>query len=647
VLKTEYDGAGEVVAQIDGNEGKTTYVRNVLEQPIETIDPLSRKTLQEYDDAGNLKTVVDPMERVTSYFYDPADRLQEVAYSSEATPDVAFEYDPDGNLTRMVDGTGASTYVYDRLDRLEEATNGHGDSVAYEYDLAGQQKKIVYPNGKAVDQSFDPAGRLESVTDWLGKTTSFVYDADSNLEAIQFPGTTGNVDEFSFDRADRMASARFKKGAESLASIAYERDPLGQVEAMVSEGLPGPEEETYEYDENNRLVSAGSEAFEYDNADNPIKIPGSTNAFDKASQLETGTGIAYEYNPMGERVKATPSAGPATNYAYDQAGDLTSVKRAKEGEVAGIDESFTFDGLGLLASRTSGLSTQHFSWDLSLHLPLLLDDGVNSYIYGPGGLPITQINSEEEPTYFHHDQLGSTRMLTDLSGEVAARFSYTAYGELAAKTGTTATPLGYAGQPTDAETGLQYLRARFYDPITAQFLSRDPVEALTGQPYNYGLANPLQYSDPSGKFAAAGAAVAAPELCVGPQVVACAGAGTAVVCASSSWCRGAVSDVFHGIFGGGDDSTDEASEEGPPPDMGEEKECIPGNPYKGTGAPDAWWKEQGEERGITRGEVSDRLHDIKNRAGLGPTDDVAIGKTGDVYDERTGEWIGSLTQPQN
>jgi RHS repeat-associated protein len=295
-----------------------------------------------------------------------------------------------------------------------------------------------------------------------------------------------------------MLSAEFKKGAESLASIGYERDPLGQVEAMVAEGLPGPEEETYEYDENNRLVKAGTEAFEYDKADNPTKIPGSTNAFDKASQLETGTGVAYAYNPMGERVKATPAVGPATSYAYDQAGRLTSVKRAAEGETPAIDTSYSFDGSGLLASRTSGLSTKHFAWDPSASLPLLLDDGENSYVYGPYGLPIIQIDAEEEPTYLHHDQLGSTRLLTDAGGKAAGSFTYTAYGQLAAKTGTATTPLGYAGQYTDADTGLQYLRARFYDPITAQFLSLDPLRAGTHMPYGYAQNSPVNGVDPTG-----------------------------------------------------------------------------------------------------------------------------------------------------
>lgn len=55
----------------------------------------------------------------------------------------------------------------------------------------------------------------------------------------------------------------------------------------------------------------------------------------------------------------------------------------------------------------------------------------------------------------------------------------------------------YAGEYTDP-TGYLYLRARYYDPATAQFLTRDPLEATTGNPYGYTDGNPLQYTDPLG-----------------------------------------------------------------------------------------------------------------------------------------------------
>ena len=71
----------------------------------------------------------------------------------------------------MTDGTGTTTYKYDQLDRLTETENGHKEITKYEYDLANEQTKITYPNGKAVTREYDNAGRLKSVTDWLEHTT--------------------------------------------------------------------------------------------------------------------------------------------------------------------------------------------------------------------------------------------------------------------------------------------------------------------------------------------------------------------------------------------------------------------------------------------------------------------------------------------
>jgi RHS repeat-associated protein len=93
-------------------------------------------------------------------------------------------------------------------------------------------------------------------------------------------------------------------------------------------------------------------------------------------------------------------------------------------------------------------------------------------------------------------------LLTDASGKTSAALSYAPYGGLEGKTGTATTPLGFAGQYMDAETGLQYLRARFYDPATAQFLSRDPLLEITREPYGYARNNPLRFTDPSGLRAA-------------------------------------------------------------------------------------------------------------------------------------------------
>ena len=60
------------------------------------------------------------------------------------------------------------------------------------------------------------------------------------------------------------------------------------------------------------------------------------------------------------------------------------------------------------------------------------------------------------------------------------------------------TPLLFTGQYTDPESSLQYLRARYYDPGTGQFLTRDPRNVITRTPYLYASGDPINRTDPSG-----------------------------------------------------------------------------------------------------------------------------------------------------
>jgi hypothetical protein len=85
------------------------------------------------------------------------------------------------------------------------------------------------------------------------------------------------------------------------------------------------------------------------------------------------------------------------------------------------------------------------------------------YAYGPSQTAVEQINnSTGAVTYLHHDQAGSTRLLTGSTGKVEGKCSYGADGALTCE-GTTTTPLGYDGQYTSPDTGLIYLRNRVYE----------------------------------------------------------------------------------------------------------------------------------------------------------------------------------------
>ena len=107
--------------------------------------------------------------------------------------------------------------------------------------------------------------------------------------------------------------------------------------------------------------------------------------------------------------------------------------------------------------------------------------------------------------FYHTDGLGSTRAITDNVGLVTDRYTYDAFGGLLDQTGTFGNSFGFAGEQRDSATGLDYLRARYYDPSLGRFISKDAFPGYLDDPmsqhdYQYAHANPVSNTDPSGYF---------------------------------------------------------------------------------------------------------------------------------------------------
>ncbi len=79
---------------------------------------------------------------------------------------------------------------------------------------------------------------------------------------------------------------------------------------------------------------------------------------------------------------------------------------------------------------------------------------------------------------------------------VTDNYEYDSYGNFLGSTGSTANVYYYQGQQFDIETGLYYLRARYYNPVTGRFSSTDPV--TENHPYSYAGADPIDKDDPTG-----------------------------------------------------------------------------------------------------------------------------------------------------
>ena len=130
-----------------------------------------------------------------------------------------------------------------------------------------------------------------------------------------------------------------------------------------------------------------------------------------------------------------------------------------------------------------------------------------TYLYGhDGSASLTTGLLGEEGTawaWYLGDGLGSVRQLADGDGDVTLAQGYTPFGVLLWSEGSGTSGYGYTGEQEDASVGLIFLRARYYDPYLARFISKDPRpgSALRPETFNgwiYVGNNPTNDIDPSG-----------------------------------------------------------------------------------------------------------------------------------------------------
>jgi len=199
------------------------------------------------------------------------------------------------------------------------------------------------------------------------------------------------------------------------------------------------------------------------------------NRLTKVTKLD-GTVVEHAYDADGNRVqtKTTPSGGPTafTNFLVDTSGGLSHA-------VAETDE-------------TGALKAYYVRGDdlLAVMRPLVL-------------VPTTP--ADWQTRFVHADGLGSIRRLTDENGLITDGYSYTAFGELVAHTGTDPQPYAFAGEPYDPNVGFQYHRARWMDPRVGRFTGMDRFAGRRQQPltlhkYLYAGAAPVDKVDPTGEF---------------------------------------------------------------------------------------------------------------------------------------------------
>jgi len=127
------------------------------------------------------------------------------------------------------------------------------------------------------------------------------------------------------------------------------------------------------------------------------------------------------------------------------------------------------------------------------------------YTYGLQRISENQIiNNTWTPSFYGYDGGGTVRQLTNPAGVITDKYDYDAFGNLLSSTGTTPNNYLYRGEQYDLDLGLYYLRARYYNPTTGRFMSRDPESGKLWDPkslhkYLYADGDPVNGIDPSGR----------------------------------------------------------------------------------------------------------------------------------------------------
>jgi len=242
------------------------------------------------------------------------------------------------------------------------------------------------------------------------------------------------------------------------------------------------------YDGLNRLKSVSGpvpESFALDGASNVTSRSGTTELYDAANRLKQDGATVQTWSDADRLAQRG-----ADTFTYD------ALDRLKTSTVAGTARTYIYNGDSLLKSRTQGTATQ-FLCDPSSTPSRLMKQGGDNIVYGLG--PLYVVKADLTTLTFARDGSKNVRAEVSSVGAVTAAFRYRAYGQLAQSTGSAPSYLGLASQLIDP-SGFYYMRARWHDPASGRFVTRDPTGTGAGNTasFGYASANPIALMDPSG-----------------------------------------------------------------------------------------------------------------------------------------------------
>ena len=502
IMKYTYDALGNCLSE-EGKDVNNTFTYNLLGN----VKTASNGNVQQsftYNDMGLLKkenTVINGTTFLAENFYKEFGVLSAETYEKNNKRYSAVEYTTDiygrqtsAEFTEGINVVLNAEYTYDKNSNITEIKDNNMTR-KYEYNKANLITGVTNTNNKNVKTSY-----------------RYSYYPDGNI--AHYVNHYNATMDYTYDSANRVVKEVYGEDANMPFTIGYTYDEFGNLSKKDYRDDDNPAYvTTYSYDKNNRLtkesqiVSNGSTKWQnittygYDKNGNRLnRIKYKQNVDNTKFKLNL-TDSAYKYYDYGKEV-----------YTYDGLNELKTYRGKKE-------ESATYEYMAnhyRISKTVDGTKTYQL-WDND-RVVSELDSELNlkiNYRIGVNG----QILSDSNETSYSYDGHGN---LINENGNYSTNV-YDAYGNKTEDFGTGDAPFGYCGEYTDKESGLVYLRNRYYDPSTGSFITedkhwntynmiygdkeykKDEIKypdylsiMQSGNLYGYCIGNPINYSDAQG-----------------------------------------------------------------------------------------------------------------------------------------------------
>lgn len=530
-VEYEYDLSHNLVKQTDPNGNAYTWAYDVVDRQVRSTDPMGQVTSTTWDPFCGDSSVLNPEEERTTFKRDVTCLLTRRIFNDFSSFDLT--YDVESRRTAM---TQPQTRKFGQfLFGSQKFGYDPADNTTYEWDAAGNMTNVTYPGTKEISMTWDNANRLIKITDihsvdtdygWddanrltsvtrAMKTTTYEYDDANRLTKISYPN--GVSCDFTYNADSRVLRMLWKLGASSLYDLEYLYDRAGnRLQRKLTKAFTPTTVEGFAYDALYRLTQSTIDGaigsrYLFDSAGNRVLKRSATGEetsdYDASDELVGTNSLQFRWDRVGrliERTDPSPPDAAVTAYAWDYASRLRKITFSQE---LSAEFRYNADGLRIYRRTAAGQHT-NFYWipegligSLAQVVNETDDSGEAkaSYILGPGGLIFAIVDGSGSERYYVQDVQGTVLALTDGDGIVTDTYDYDEYGIERGGSGNFVNAIRYTGQQYDIDSGLYYLRNRYYQPEGGIFLRRDPVGQVDGTNlYAYARSNPVNYTDPSG-----------------------------------------------------------------------------------------------------------------------------------------------------